>query len=56
MNGPLVPERLEELIAGYPRQPSPEEAEELRRLVAEHPMQVHQFAGSAGTHALCYLK
>jgi len=43
MNGPLVPERLEELIAGYVLgNLSPEEAEELRRLVAEHPAEVHR--------------
>lgn len=38
MTGPLPPERLEELIAGYVLgNLSPEEAEELRLLVAEHP-------------------
>lgn len=38
MTEPLLPEKLEELMAGYALgNLSPEEAEELRQLVAEHP-------------------
>lgn len=38
MTGPLLPERLEELMAGYVLgNLTPEEAEEFRQLLTEHP-------------------